>query len=146
MKWFFLTIGAILLVLIGIPFSVLQVFFRLCLVVLKWLSLGSFESRYTLGYYFKQIRDGLTGVVKANNMHELAVSFDDLTGSLIFGSKYTVSAITGYKSYKGNRFYKALEKFIDKLFGDGHCNKNAWKEGLITDGLVEKNLKKSKIF
>ena len=111
-KELFLLFGSLLLILIGLIVFPFQVIFRL------------FSKDYDLPYY----------------LHQLSVSNDSLAGSLIYGSRHTISAITGYKAFLNNKWHLRQEWIIDFFFGQGHCNKNAWEEGLINDELVKKRL------
>ena len=71
--------------------------------------------KYTLWYYFFQI----------------AISLDVVLGSIVFGSRHTLSACTGYRARVTGGIFIYLEKFINFMFGRGHCYRVAVKEGLI---------------
>jgi hypothetical protein len=105
LKWLFISILSIMLLVILAPISfVLQIIYRFK------------NKKYDFPYYFKSI----------------AVGVDALGGSFIYGSKrHTISAITGYKSYNGDKYHAIQEKCIDWFFYDGHCKDEAIFEKLI---------------
>ncbi len=105
MKWFFLALISV----IGWVMALFIVPLQLCYRV--------FSKKFDLNYYFRQI----------------AVGNDVLVGSMIYGSKHTVSAITGQKAFLGGKWHKIQEKVIDFFFGEGHCIREARDEGLIND-------------
>ena len=100
-----LVIVSYLGVAIGIVAIPVQVAYRL------------FDKKFDLWYYF----------------HQIAISNDSTVGSLVYGSKHTVSGITGEKAYNGSRYHKTQEKVIDSVFGKRHCFYVAVKENLIKD-------------
>ncbi len=101
--WVLLSAASMIGWLVGTLFIVPQIIFRL------------FSRKYDLWYY----------------LHQIAVGNDVMAGSMIYGSKHTVSAITGYRAYRGDRWHRLQEKVIDFLFGKGHCRREAADEGLI---------------
>ena len=103
MKWFFL-------MLVSVVGWVLALF-----VVPVQIAYRVFSQKYDLPYYFRQI----------------AVGNDVMVGSMVYGSKHTVSAITGYKSWQGYVWHKFQERVIDLFFGQGHCYREAVDENLI---------------
>ena len=105
-KWFIvMTIASTLLIILSPIAFVIQVIYRL------------FSKNYELLYYFNAI----------------AVGIDDLGASILYGSKHhTISAITGYKAYKGGKCHKIQEKLINLLLRDNkHCYNEAVEEKLI---------------
>jgi len=106
LKWFIITLIALSLLVILSPIAILlQIVYR------------TFSKKYDLWYYFNAI----------------AVGIDDLGASFLYGSKrHTISAITGYKSFSGSKWYKIQEHFINFLLRDNkHCYKEAVDENLI---------------
>jgi len=73
------------------------------------------SKKYDLSYYFRQI----------------AVGNDVMVGSMVYGSRHTVSAITGYRAYNGDRWHMVQERVIDFFFGKRHCFNEAVDEKLI---------------
>jgi hypothetical protein len=106
MKWFIVMIVTLILFVFLSPFAFVgHIAYRL------------FSKKYDLPYYFNAI----------------AVGIDDLGASFIYGSKHhTISAITGYKAYKGCKWHKVQEKLINFLLRDNmHCYNEAVDEKLI---------------
>ena len=90
--------------------------FMLSIVVIPVQVVYRFVSRkYDNRYYF----------------HQLAVANDVSIGSMLYGSRFTVSAITGYKAHTGDRWHKIQAKVIDLFFGKNHCYNEAVDEKLI---------------
>lgn len=107
MKWFFLSVASMVGWTIATLAVPIQVSYRI------------FSKKYDLPYYFRQI----------------AVGNDKMVGAMLYGSRHTVSAITGYRSYKGDRWHMMQERLIDMLFGRGHCYREAVDENLIMEEL-----------
>lgn len=105
LTWLFLSVVSMVGWVVSLPFVPLQILYRL------------FSKKYDLWYYLKQI----------------AVGNDVMAGSMIYGSKHTISAITGYRAHKGDRWHRLQEKVIDFFFGKNHCYGEAVEEGLIEE-------------
>lgn len=103
MKWFFLMLASVVGWILALFVVPVQIGYRI------------FSRKYDLAYYF----------------HQIAVGNDKMIGSMVYGSKHTISAITGYKAYQHNRWHVGQEYVIDFLFGKGHCYFAAKDEGLI---------------
>ena len=103
MKWFFLMVVSVIGWVFALFVVPVQVVYRV------------FNKKYDLHYYFRQI----------------AVGNDKMIGSIVYGSKHTISAITGYKAYQHNKWHVGQELVIDLFFGKGHCYFAAKEEGLI---------------
>ena len=56
-----------------------------------------------------------------------------MAGSMVYGSKHTISAITGHKAYLGSKYHEVQAKSIDTFFGKDHCHNSARHEDLIKD-------------
>ena len=105
-RWLFLALISVIGWFVGLFAVPVQLIYRL------------FSRRYDLDYYLKQI----------------AIGNDVMAGSMIYGSKHTISAITGCKSYQGSKWHQQQEKLIDGIgFGHGHCRRAAIKENLIKE-------------
>jgi hypothetical protein len=102
-KWFGLWIISLLGLILAIPAVPIQVAYRI------------FSRKYDNKKYFR----------------ELSVGNDVSLGSMIYGSKHTISAITGHKAYHGSWWHKQQAKVIDYLFGKNHCLNEAVDEQLI---------------
>lgn len=103
--WFGLVLISFIGVGLGVVIAPFQILYRV------------FSGKYDLWYYFKQI----------------AVSNDFTAGSLIYGSKHTISAITGYRA-TFEKYHKYQAKFIDYFFGKNHCRNEAIDEKLLNIG------------
>ena len=101
----FLVIVSYMGVAIGVVAIPIQIAYRL------------FDKKFNLWYYF----------------HQIAISNDSTVGSLVYGSKHTVSGITGEKAHNGSKYHKTQEKVIDSMFGKKHCFNTAKHEGLIDE-------------
>ena len=117
-----LVVNALLLIasifggILSLPVMVGQIVFRL------------FSSQYDLPYYMRQI----------------AIANDTAAGSMIYGSRHTISAITGAKAAAGSRWHRWQAKMIDALFYPGHCRVAAVTERMITyQGVPMSNRSKS---
>jgi len=105
-RWLFLALASAIGWIVGLFAVPVQLIYRIS------------SRRYDLDYYLKQI----------------AVGNDVMAGSMIYGSKHTISAITGYKSYRGSKWHRKQERLIDGIgFGHGHCRRAAIKENLIKE-------------
>lgn len=73
-------------------------------------------------------------IVKKLNLskyvHEIAVANDVLMGSIFYGSRHTISAITGKRSLLDKR-HLLQASIIDFLFYKNHCITEAIVEGLV---------------
>lgn len=59
----------------------------------------------------------------------VAIGLDQLGGSVIYVEPdWTVSSCTGYYAMKGNKYALAFEKFVNLLFGKGHCRASYERE------------------
>ena len=104
-KWFGLFLVSLVGYMVALVAIPIQIVYRI------------FSKKYHLSYYWKQ----------------LAVGNDVLAGSAIYGSKHTVSAITGEKSHRDSKWHEFQEAFIDYFFGKNHCYLEAVDEGLIAN-------------
>ena len=102
-KWFGLWLLSLLGLIVAIPSVPLQVGYRV------------FSQKYDNKKYFR----------------ELAVGNDVSLGSMLYGSRHTISAITGQKAYNGGWWHKYQEQVIDFFFGAKHCYNEAIDEKLI---------------
>ena len=105
LRWAGLAIVSIVGWLITLPSIPVQIVYRL------------FDKKYDLDYYFKQI----------------ALGNDVMAGSMVYGSKHTISAITGHKAHEGSKYHRVQAKSIDVFFGKDHCHNAAIHEKLIKD-------------
>jgi len=103
LKWLFLFVFSTVALLLAMVSIPLHILFR------------AFSKKYTMWYYFKQ----------------LSIANDVTIGSIVYGSRHTISAITGLKAYQGSTYYKFQAKVIDKLFGKNHCYESAVRNGFI---------------
>ena len=101
--WFGLWLLSLIGLVVTLPIVPIQVIYRM------------FSKKYDNAYYFRQ----------------LAVGNDMMVGSTAYGSRHTVSAITGLKAYLHGVWHKKQEMFIDFWFGKKHCYKEAIDEKLI---------------
>ena len=52
----------------------------------------------------------------------IAIGIDQLGGSVLYGKmNWTVSGYTHYLATRGNVWAERFERFIDAIFGQGHC-------------------------
>ena len=59
----------------------------------------------------------------------IAIGLDQLGGSIIYAEPdWTVSSCTGFYAMNGNKYALVFEKFINLLFGKGHCRKSYFSE------------------
>ena len=59
----------------------------------------------------------------------IAIGLDQLGGSIIYAEPdWTVSSCTGFYAMKGNKYALVFERFIDLLFGKGHCRASYKRE------------------
>lgn len=67
----------------------------------------------------------------------VAVGIDQVGGSVLYGKiNWTVSGYTWHLAKKGNRYAEMFARFIDFIFGKGHC-KEAWRWDLDYNALKE---------
>lgn len=104
LKWFGLWLFSLIGLMSVTPVIALQIAIRL----IK-------DNGWDLDYYFRQ----------------LAVANDVSVGSVLYGSRHTVSAITGQKAHYGGWWHQKQEKVIDLFFGKNHCRNEAIDEKLI---------------
>lgn len=64
--------------------------------------------------------------------HTIAIGFDQAGGSILYGQEdWTVSSYTYILAMRGNRHAYWFMRFIDLLFGNGHCKESyAWEKDL----------------
>ena len=102
-KWAFISSVSVVLFVLALTAVPFHVVYR------------TVSKKYDLSYYFRQI----------------AVGNDVMVGSMVYGSRHTVSAITGYRAYNGDRWHMVQERVIDFFVGKRHCFNEAVDEKLI---------------
>ncbi len=68
--------------------------------------------------------------------YTVAIGLDQLGGSILYNEEdWTVSSYTYMLACEGNRRAELFMKFIDFIFGDGHCEKSFFKEFFKEGGM-----------
>lgn len=106
------TISSLLFGVLFLPALAGQTVYRL-------VALAKGRKRPTLWYLFQQI----------------AVAVDVAAGSVLYGSRHTISAKTGQLAAQGGKWHTIQEKMIDAMFYRGHCKTAATKENLTKENL-----------
>ncbi|BCD61758.1 hypothetical protein NrS5_54 [Nitratiruptor phage NrS-5] len=75
------------------------------------------------------LRKSYFGQSIADYLHTIAVGLDQLGGSIIYSQEdYTISSYTHLLCMRGNCYACRFERFIDLLFGKGHCKRSYERE------------------
>jgi len=113
LKWAVVaTISSMLFGVLFLPALTGQTIYRLA-------AMARGRNKPTLWYLFKQI----------------AVAVDVAAGSVLYGSRHTISAKTGQLAAQGSKWHATQERLIDAMFYSGHCRMAATKENLIKENI-----------